>query len=189
MGATAGRTTLTGEGLQHDDGHSHLLASTDPEHPRLRPGVRVRAGGGRPRRHRPDVRPEARGRLLLHHALQRELPAAAAARGITDEEILRGHLPVRRGARPRTRRRTRRGWSGRAPSSSRCWRRATSSPRSSASPPRSTARRRSSCCGETRSRPNGGTGSIPMPRTPRVPIVEPGPAARRRPDRRRVATG
>ena len=27
MGATAGRTTLTGEGLQHDDGHSHVLAS------------------------------------------------------------------------------------------------------------------------------------------------------------------
>src|SRR5699024_4356625 len=30
LGATAGRTTLTGEGLQHGDGHSHLLASTYP---------------------------------------------------------------------------------------------------------------------------------------------------------------
>ncbi|MEO5832439.1 MAG: pyruvate dehydrogenase (acetyl-transferring), homodimeric type, partial [Nakamurella sp.] len=30
MGATAGRTTLTGEGLQHADGHSHLLAATQP---------------------------------------------------------------------------------------------------------------------------------------------------------------
>ena len=30
MGATAGRTTLTGEGLQHDDGQSHLLASAIP---------------------------------------------------------------------------------------------------------------------------------------------------------------
>ena len=30
MGATAGRTTLTGEGLQHDDGHSHLLFSVVP---------------------------------------------------------------------------------------------------------------------------------------------------------------
>ena len=30
MGATAGRTTLHGEGLQHDDGHSHLLASAVP---------------------------------------------------------------------------------------------------------------------------------------------------------------
>jgi pyruvate dehydrogenase E1 component len=30
MGGTAGRTTLNGEGLQHEDGHSHLLASTVP---------------------------------------------------------------------------------------------------------------------------------------------------------------
>ena len=30
MGATAGRTTLTGEGLQHADGHSLLLAATNP---------------------------------------------------------------------------------------------------------------------------------------------------------------
>ncbi|MDL9981091.1 pyruvate dehydrogenase (acetyl-transferring), homodimeric type [Microbacterium candidum] len=30
VGATAGRTTLTGEGLQHADGHSPLLASTNP---------------------------------------------------------------------------------------------------------------------------------------------------------------
>ncbi|WGW13423.1 pyruvate dehydrogenase (acetyl-transferring), homodimeric type [Saxibacter everestensis] len=30
LGATAGRTTLTGEGLQHGDGHSHLLAATNP---------------------------------------------------------------------------------------------------------------------------------------------------------------
>ena len=30
MGATSGRTTLAGEGLQHDDGHNILLASTNP---------------------------------------------------------------------------------------------------------------------------------------------------------------
>jgi pyruvate dehydrogenase E1 component len=30
MGATAGRTTLSGEGLQHDDGHTHVLASVIP---------------------------------------------------------------------------------------------------------------------------------------------------------------
>ena len=30
MGGTAGRTTMLGEGLQHQDGHSHLLASTFP---------------------------------------------------------------------------------------------------------------------------------------------------------------
>ncbi|MBL6986233.1 MAG: pyruvate dehydrogenase (acetyl-transferring), homodimeric type [Methylobacter sp.] len=30
MGGTAGRTTLNGEGLQHEDGHSHLMAATVP---------------------------------------------------------------------------------------------------------------------------------------------------------------
>lgn len=30
IGATSGRTTLNGEGLQHQDGHSHVLASTIP---------------------------------------------------------------------------------------------------------------------------------------------------------------
>jgi pyruvate dehydrogenase E1 component len=30
LGGTAGRTTLAGEGLQHQDGHSHLLAATIP---------------------------------------------------------------------------------------------------------------------------------------------------------------
>src|SRR2546430_10045724 len=30
LGATAGRTTLNGEGLQHEDGHSHVLSSVIP---------------------------------------------------------------------------------------------------------------------------------------------------------------
>ncbi|MCE3603843.1 pyruvate dehydrogenase (acetyl-transferring), homodimeric type [Massilia sp. P8910] len=30
MGGTAGRTTLNGEGLQHEDGHSHVMAATIP---------------------------------------------------------------------------------------------------------------------------------------------------------------
>ncbi len=30
MGGTAGRTTLNGEGLQHEDGHSHLMSATIP---------------------------------------------------------------------------------------------------------------------------------------------------------------
>lgn len=30
MGGTAGRTTLNGEGLQHEDGHSHIMANTIP---------------------------------------------------------------------------------------------------------------------------------------------------------------
>ena len=35
LGGTAGRTTLNGEGLQHEDGHSHLLFSVVPKLPRL----------------------------------------------------------------------------------------------------------------------------------------------------------
>ena len=62
LGATAGRTTLLGEGLQHQDGHWLVLASTVPAVPGLRPGVRLRGGGDRPgrpaahvrRRQRPD---------------------------------------------------------------------------------------------------------------------------------------
>src|SRR3546814_18302616 len=30
LGATAGRTTLNGEGLQHEDGHSHVMSATVP---------------------------------------------------------------------------------------------------------------------------------------------------------------
>src|SRR5690606_26622690 len=30
LGGTSGRTTLAGEGLQHQDGHSHVLSSTVP---------------------------------------------------------------------------------------------------------------------------------------------------------------
>ena len=81
MGATAGRTTLDRRGpparrRPHPDPRLDR-----PEPARLRPGLRLRAGGDRPRRHRADVRPEARGRLLLRHALQRELRPADEARG------------------------------------------------------------------------------------------------------------
>ena len=42
LGATAGRTTLAGEGLQHCDGQSQLLASAYPNCRGLRPRVRLR---------------------------------------------------------------------------------------------------------------------------------------------------
>ena len=45
LGATAGRTTLGGEGLQHQDGSSLLQAADGAELPRLRPVLRRRIRG------------------------------------------------------------------------------------------------------------------------------------------------
>ena len=43
LGATAGRTTLSGEGLQHEDGSSHLHVVHDSELRRLRSRLRLRS--------------------------------------------------------------------------------------------------------------------------------------------------
>ena len=63
LGGTSGRTTLNGEGLQHADGHSHVLASTIPNCVSYDPTYRVRARGDHPRRPAPDA--EGTGRRLL----------------------------------------------------------------------------------------------------------------------------
>ena len=88
LGGTAGRTTLNGEGLQHEDGHSHVLASTIPELRLLRPDLRLRGGGHRARWHPADVRGTG-GRLLLHHADERELRAPGACRRARKRESSR----------------------------------------------------------------------------------------------------
>ena len=166
MGATAGRTTLTGEGLQHDDGHTQVLASTVPEPARLRPGLRLRAGGGHPRRDRADARTEARGRLLLRDDLQRELrPAGHGRRASPTKRSCAGSIASRRHPMSGPTR-TRRASSAPARSSSRSSPRATSWPSGSASPPRSTAPRRSRRCAAMRSPSSAGTGSIPTRRRP-----------------------
>jgi pyruvate dehydrogenase E1 component len=56
LGGTSGRTTLNGEGLQHEDGHSHVLALPGADLPVVRSGVRLRAGGDHRGRHQADVR-------------------------------------------------------------------------------------------------------------------------------------
>ena len=56
IGATAGRTTLTGEGLQHADGHSPAAGLDQPGGGHLRPGVRVRDRPHHEGRAAPDVR-------------------------------------------------------------------------------------------------------------------------------------
>ena len=101
-GATAGRTTLLGEGLQHQDGHS-LAAGVDGAGVRgLRPRLRLRDGGDHPARHRADVRPPTprRRRLLLPDPLQRDLRHAGAARGRERRRHLPRHVPL--GRRRRT---------------------------------------------------------------------------------------
>ncbi len=88
MGATAGRTTLMGEGLQHQDGHSLVLASTVPPCQAYDPAFAYEVATiiqtGIHRMHGPDEanHPDGFGRrrLLLHHPLQRELPDARDAR-------------------------------------------------------------------------------------------------------------
>ena len=79
LGATAGRTTLTGEGLQHADGHSQLLAATNPAVVAYDPAYAyeiahiVENGLRRMYGERPGER------LLLPHPLQRAVRAAGRA--------------------------------------------------------------------------------------------------------------
>ena len=56
VGGTAGRTTLNGEGLQHEDGNSHVLSLPVPTCLSYDPDVRLRAGGDHRGRHQADVR-------------------------------------------------------------------------------------------------------------------------------------
>ena len=105
LGATAGRTTLTGEGLQHNDGHSLLLAATNPAviayDPAwsfeiahiVRDGLRRMYGdaGG--------------GRLLLPDHLQRAVRAGAGAGRPRRRGSAARPLPVREGRRRATARR------------------------------------------------------------------------------------
>ena len=92
MGATAGRTTLTGEGLQHDDGHSHILASVLPNIRAYDPAfayelaVIVRDGVRR-------MYGEAREDVFYYVTLQRELGDAAQARWRGRRDHPR-HVPV-----------------------------------------------------------------------------------------------
>ena len=169
MGATAGRTTLAGEGLQHDDGHSHVLASTHPVVRGYDPAFAYElAAIVRDGIERMYVKGED---LYYYISLYNENYAQPAKPDGVDEGILRGiyrfaEAPqVGKDAPPGP------AWSARARSSTRSSPRATCWPSGSGSRRRSTAPRRSRCCAARRSRPSAGTASIPTPRTPRIPYV------------------
>ncbi|NJD28485.1 MAG: pyruvate dehydrogenase (acetyl-transferring), homodimeric type [Chloroflexi bacterium] len=88
MAATAGRTTLHGEGLQHDDGHTHVIASTNPAVRQYDPAYAfelaaiIRDG---------IVRMHERGEDLIYYiSLYNENYAQAPKPEGVDEGILRG---------------------------------------------------------------------------------------------------
>ena len=97
LGGTAGRTTLNGEGLQHEDGHSPVLMSVIPNAVVLRRRVRLRARRHHPRRPASHAA-RAGKRHLLHHAAERELHHAAHARGREGRHPAR-YLPLRPGGK------------------------------------------------------------------------------------------
>ena len=140
MGATAGRTTLHGEGLQHDDGHSHLLASTVPERPRLRPGLRLRAGRDRPRRRSSGCTSSGEDVFYYVTLYNENYPMPRQARRASTRGSSAGSTASRRRPRAWPARAAASGSSAAARSCSRSSRPRTSSPSSSAWRPRSTQR-------------------------------------------------
>ena len=101
LGATAGRTTLLGEGLQHQDGHSLVLASTVPAVQAYDPAfayeVAAIVQAGIHRMFGPDTLARRARRLLLPDAVQRELRDAADAGGRSDHRRggdRRGAVPL-----------------------------------------------------------------------------------------------
>ena len=100
IGATAGRTTLTGEGLQHADGHSPILAATNPAVVTYDPAYGYEIGvimrDGLNRMYGPANRKNCRQRSVaerdvLHHRLQRADRASRAAPAELDVEgIIKG---------------------------------------------------------------------------------------------------
>ncbi len=186
-GCTAGRTTLLGEGLQHDDGHSPLLASTNPAAAVYDPAfayevaVIVEDAIGR------MLGPDPEDRFWYLTLYNENYPMPPLPEGPEGDAGARGHrrgpLPLRRPGRtgPATAgsASASRGRCGRRP-----WRRAGCWPTTGGCrptpgrPPRGRAPR------ARRWRPSGGTGSTPVraPRTPRghrAPGPRGGPGGRR----------
>ncbi|MEO7245486.1 MAG: pyruvate dehydrogenase (acetyl-transferring), homodimeric type [Rubrivivax sp.] len=100
LGGTSGRTTLNGEGLQHEDGHSHILAGTIPNCVSYDPSFAHEVG------------------VILHHGLKRMVerqenvyyyitllnenyPMPGLVPG-TEEQIIKGMYLLEEGAKQRT---------------------------------------------------------------------------------------
>ena len=89
LGATSGRTTLNGEGLQHEDGSSQVAASFIPNCRSYDPTYSYEVAVDHSRRLAPHAHRAGR-RLLLHHAAERKLPRIRRCRDGARDGILRG---------------------------------------------------------------------------------------------------
>jgi pyruvate dehydrogenase E2 component (dihydrolipoamide acetyltransferase) len=171
LGGTAGRTTLNGEGLQHQDGHSHLLASTIPNCIAYDPtfayelAVIVQDGCERMYAEQEDV--------FYYITVMNENYAHPAMPEGAEEGILRGHVPAARGGGRRRRSAPRvqllgsgtilrEVLAGGGPAAR----------RTSASPPTSGAPRASPSCAATASTSSAGTGCTRRRKPRRSPTCQ-----------------
>ena len=96
IGATAGRTTLTGEGLQHADGHSPLLASTNPAVVHYDPafayeiGHIVKDGLRRMYGHEDPDHPDGENVIYYMTVYNEPVDQPGAPEGLDVEALLRG---------------------------------------------------------------------------------------------------
>ena len=97
LGGTAGRTTLNGEGLQHEDGHSHILASVIPNCVAYDPtfahevAVILHSGLKRMVAEQEDV--------FFYITLMNENYAHPGLKGGTEEQILKGMYRLQSGGK------------------------------------------------------------------------------------------
>jgi pyruvate dehydrogenase E1 component len=97
LGGTSGRTTLNGEGLQHEDGHSHILAGTIPNCVSYDPtfahevGVIIHAGLKR--------MVEQQENVYFYITLLNENYAMPGLKAGTEEQILKGMYLLEEGAK------------------------------------------------------------------------------------------
>ena len=175
LGCTAGRTTLNGEGLQHQDGHSLLLASTNPPPPpTTRPSpTRWPSSSRTASRRMPGPEPEDRFWYLTLY--NENYPMPAPARGARRARPVRQGIVGASTASPAPAERAGGDAAG-PPSSSRgrCgrrpWRPGGCWPSDWGVEPTSGRPPRTSRCARTPSRWSAGTGSTPADaaRTPYV---------------------
>ncbi|MDO5371561.1 pyruvate dehydrogenase (acetyl-transferring), homodimeric type, partial [Paracoccus sp. (in: a-proteobacteria)] len=98
LGGTAGRTTLNGEGLQHEDGHSHILAGTIPNcityDPTFQHEVAVIVHNGLQRMYRDQEDVYFYITLMNENYSHPDMPAGC------EEGIIRGLYRLRKAASP-----------------------------------------------------------------------------------------